>query len=102
VDVQRVQVGRSHPQDLFALIACAQVTAGGVSAEADRELLSNLAVCELDHVLWVAVDADQAGDLDGHARLFHDLALHGLRERLAEFESATGDGVQVVVGAADQ
>jgi hypothetical protein len=78
------------------------VVAAHRQAEADRELLANFAVCELDHVFWVAVDADQAGDLDRDARLFHDLALHGLRERLAEFERAAGDGVQVVVGAADQ
>lgn len=58
VDVQLVQVGQGSPEDFLALVACAEVAAGEVGAEADGGLLSGPSICELDDVVWVAVDAD--------------------------------------------
>lgn len=84
MDVERVQVGGVAPEDFLGLVARSQLAAGWLGAEADGELLADLAVGELDDVVWVAVDADQAGDLDRDAGLFLDLALDGLGEGLAQ------------------
>ena len=53
-----------------------RVPAVGVGAEADGELLADVAVGEGDDVVGVAIDADEAGDLDGDAGFLLDLA-HG-------------------------
>ena len=57
---------------------------------ADRELLTDLAIGEFDGVFGVAVDANEAGDLDCDARLLHDLALHGLCKPFALLRSPPG------------
>src|SRR5206468_4187494 len=64
VDVQLVEPGGISPEDFLRFAARAQLAADRSSAKADGELLADLAVRERDHVLWVAVDPDQAGHVD--------------------------------------
>lgn len=87
--------------DFLGFVACAQLASDRLSAEADGELLADLAIVIGDDVVGVGVEADQAGDLDMDAGFFFDLADDGLGQGLAYVLAAAGDGVLVVVGAAD-
>jgi hypothetical protein len=69
----------------------AELTSGGMDAEADGEFLADLAVDEGDDVVGVAVDADQAGDLHVDAGLLLDLADDGLGDGFADLLGSAGD-----------
>ena len=56
----------------------------GRARKQDRELLTYLAVAELDHVVRVGIDADDAGDLDVDAGFFLGLPYGGLGDVLPE------------------
>lgn len=101
VDVQGGEVVAGDPVDLAGLVARAQFAPQQLGAEADRELLADLAVGVRDDVGGVGVDADDGGGLDVDAGLFLDLAHHGVADGLADVLGPAGDGVEVVVRAPD-
>ena len=71
------------------------------AGEHDRELLTDLVVAGVvEDVFRIGVDADETGDLAVDAGFFLRLAYAGLRERLAQVDSTTGEGPVAVVGSA--
>jgi hypothetical protein len=67
--------------------------------EADRELLTDLAVAELDHMMGVGVDAHQSCDLHLDAGLLEDLAHDRLCDGLTNVLSTAWQSPEVVVRA---
>ena len=102
VDVQLVQTVGFDPVHLLGLAARRERAADGAGAEAEGELLADLAVVVGDDVAGVGVDANQAGDLDVEPGFLADLADGGFGAGLADLLSPAGDGPQVIVGALDQ
>src|SRR5689334_19886270 len=96
VDVQAGQLVAADPPDFGGLAAAGGLTGPVPRPEADRELLPNFAVTELNDVVRIGVDADESGHLDRHAGLFLGLAYGGLREVFAELLSTTREGPQIV------
>src|SRR3954466_10742869 len=101
MDVEGRQLGGAPPTAVAGTVAAPRLAADGFSSEADRELLSHLAVAELDDVCRVRVDADQADDLDRDPGLLLRLAHGRLGHRLAELVRAAGQRVEAAVGALD-
>ena len=88
MDLDVVELVAVDPNDFAGLAARLRPPTDSASAEADGELLADLAVAVGHDVLGVGEDADQAGDLDLEAGLFAGLADrgggHGLREDTTE------------------
>jgi hypothetical protein len=68
------------------------------AGEADRELLTDLVVAVLDHMLGVGVDAHDSLGLDLQPGLLSDLAGNGVGDALPDLHAAAGDRPQLVVG----
>src|SRR4051812_22509278 len=97
VDRQPIEVGRRHPADVCRFLALAQCSIDYPAAKADVELLTDFAVAVFDEVTGVAVDADDAVDLDVETGLLAGLADRGLADALAQLHDAAGKRPEVVV-----
>ena len=71
-----LDLGRGEQADLERLVTGGQLPSDQAAGEADRELLADLTVAVLDHMLGVGVDAHDGLDLDLQAGLLPD-PLHG-------------------------
>ena len=100
--VQALPLAERYPPDARGLRAVAQRASGRARGEADRELLADLAVVVGDHVGRVAVDADDAGDLDLDPGLLAHLPHEGVANALADLNPAAGERPLAVVAALDQ
>lgn len=101
MDIESTQLAHRDPADFLGLATGADLTAGIRGPEADGEFLAGFAVVVGDDVAGIRVEADEVRDLDVDAGFLLDFADGGLGESFAGFLLAAGDGVAVVVGAAD-
>ena len=90
MDLDAVEVRPFDPQHFGGFVAGPRLAAYWTGAEADRELLPDLTVGVGHDVIGVAVDPDQAGDLDPDAGLLFGLPGRGLGHGLAELVSPAG------------
>ena len=82
-----------------------RVGVGGEVAAEDEGEKGDADVVAAGVAVGVGVDADEARDLDGQARLFGGLAGGGFFYRLADFHETAGEGppaLERVAAAADQ
>jgi hypothetical protein len=87
VNIKFAQVRWGNPADLRRLAARTEFAADRARAEADGELLPNLALVVQHHVARICVNPGQVDDFDLDAGLFPDLAHDGVADVVAAGES---------------
>src|SRR5882672_7348230 len=100
--VESVDVGRREEPDVGGLAAWPKLAADDPADEADRELLTHLAVVELEDVVRVGVDADDPLRLDIEAGLLADFPRNRLGDALADVHHPSGKRPAAVVAAAQE
>ncbi|PWW65466.1 hypothetical protein DFQ13_102217 [Actinokineospora spheciospongiae] len=78
-----INSGRIDPNDLFTLIAGANLTIYWCRAETNRKLLAHFAICKLYDMGGITVDSDDACHLDIDSGLLLCFSNHSLGQSLS-------------------